>query len=191
MYFKFYLFLFLIVFQCKPADIDFKIRPLQNTKHTGFVSRYFFQVIVPIDIPMLDMTIEEEREYCKKMSITKRDQIVLPLLEKIAIDYKNQNSRLFVAKSKSNLSSTNSTNLPIGSTSISDRSEIIDKSRFLIQSNSNLNRGVFGWFLDDMFLYLEDYSNPYKCTFIYRNITKDLFTKVEKAYLIDTEDKQR
>ncbi|WP_241686749.1 hypothetical protein [Leptospira stimsonii] len=39
-------------------------------------------------------------------------------------------------------------------------------------------RGAFAWFLNSMFLFREDYSDPANCTFIYRNIQKDLYANV-------------
>ncbi|MBM9577687.1 hypothetical protein JWG45_11275 [Leptospira sp. 201903070] len=41
-----------------------------------------------------------------------------------------------------------------------------------------LYRGTFAWFLNSMFLFREDYSDPANCTFIYRNIQKDLYANV-------------
>ncbi|EQA72641.1 hypothetical protein LEP1GSC059_1363 [Leptospira noguchii serovar Panama str. CZ214] len=39
-------------------------------------------------------------------------------------------------------------------------------------------RGAFAWFLNSMFLFREDYTDPTNCTFIYRNIQKDLYANV-------------
>lgn len=39
-------------------------------------------------------------------------------------------------------------------------------------------RGAFAWFLNSMFLFREDYTDPANCTFIYRNIQKDLYANV-------------
>ncbi|EMO29466.1 hypothetical protein LEP1GSC170_2584 [Leptospira interrogans serovar Bataviae str. HAI135] len=39
-------------------------------------------------------------------------------------------------------------------------------------------RGAFAWFLNTMFLFREDYTDSANCTFIYRNIQKDLYANV-------------
>ncbi|KAA1290054.1 hypothetical protein E4413_14590 [Leptospira interrogans] len=39
-------------------------------------------------------------------------------------------------------------------------------------------RGAFAWFLNSMFLFREDYTDATNCTFIYRNIQKDLYANV-------------
>lgn len=39
-------------------------------------------------------------------------------------------------------------------------------------------RGAFAWFLNSMFLFREDYTDSANCTFIYRNIQKDLYANV-------------
>ncbi|ABJ76849.1 hypothetical protein [Leptospira borgpetersenii] len=39
-------------------------------------------------------------------------------------------------------------------------------------------RGAFAWFLNSLFLFREDYTDTSNCTFIYRNIQKDLYSNV-------------
>ncbi len=41
----------------------------------------------------------------------------------------------------------------------------------------------FGWFLQDLVLYKEDYSSKSNCVFLFRNIQKDLYAKVEAIEL--------
>nr|WP_232371754.1 hypothetical protein [Leptospira ainazelensis] len=48
----------------------------------------------------------------------------------------------------------------------------------LLNQDVLLYRGAFAWFLNSMFLFREDYSDPANCTFIYRNIQKDLYANV-------------
>lgn len=45
---------------------------------------------------------------------------------------------------------------------------------------------VFAWFMGEMFLYKEDYTDKSKCTFLFRNIQKDLFAKVENTMIPDS-----
>jgi hypothetical protein len=42
---------------------------------------------------------------------------------------------------------------------------------------------VFSWFLSEMKLYKEDYTDKSKCTFLFRNIQKDLYAKVEETVI--------
>ncbi|TGM52712.1 hypothetical protein [Leptospira adleri] len=48
----------------------------------------------------------------------------------------------------------------------------------LLNQDVLVYRGAFAWFLNSMFLFREDYSDPANCTFIYRNIQKDLYANV-------------
>lgn len=41
----------------------------------------------------------------------------------------------------------------------------------------------FGWFLQDLVIYKEDYSSKSNCVFLFRNIQKDLYAKVEAIEL--------
>lgn len=43
--------------------------------------------------------------------------------------------------------------------------------------------GDYSWFLNGMFLFQEDYSDPKKCKFIYRIIQKNLFSRVQETRL--------
>ncbi|PJZ59226.1 hypothetical protein CH367_04190 [Leptospira barantonii] len=52
-----------------------------------------------------------------------------------------------------------------------------EKAKLLAQ-DVLVYRGAFAWFLNSMFLFREDYTDPANCTFIYRNIQKDLYANV-------------
>ncbi|PJZ28203.1 hypothetical protein CH378_19055 [Leptospira kmetyi] len=52
-----------------------------------------------------------------------------------------------------------------------------EKAKLLAQ-DVLVYRGAFAWFLNSMFLFREDYNDPANCTFIYRNIQKDLYANV-------------
>lgn len=49
--------------------------------------------------------------------------------------------------------------------------------------------GDFSWFLNKLNLFMEDYSDPKKCKFIYRLLEKNLYSKVEKTKLTITRNK--
>ena len=70
-------------------------------------------------------------------------------------------------------------------TSASASASIFDKKINPTSKAKNpiLNRGEFAWFLDTMFIYKEDYSNPEKCSFVFRNIQDKLYERVEKTKL--------
>ena len=62
-----------------------------------------------------------------------------------------------------------------------------NKSELLVSKkteNYEISRGEFSWFLDSMFLYLEDYSSRDRCKFIYRNIQANLYSMVENTKLV-------
>lgn len=70
------------------------------------------------------------------------------------------------------------------STSPDDTSIFDKKIKGTTKSQNPLvNRGEFAWFLDTMFIYKEDYSNPEKCSFVFRNIQDKLYERVEKTKL--------
>ena len=85
-----------------------------------------------------------------------------------------------LAEAKS--TSTDDTNT---SASASASASIFDKKINPTSKAKNpiLNRGEFAWFLDTMFIYKEDYSNPEKCSFVFRNIQDKLYERVEKTKL--------
>ncbi|XDD51205.1 hypothetical protein AB3N59_05380 [Leptospira sp. WS92.C1] len=47
-----------------------------------------------------------------------------------------------------------------------------------LNQDALIYRGAFTWFLNSLFLFREDYTDPSNCTFIYRNIQKDLYANV-------------
>jgi hypothetical protein len=83
---KLVFFLFLLFSFCKPADPNYRSKPLQNTDYTGFISRNFFQAVVEVPLTKEELTILEERKSCQREALKKRDGIVLLLLKKIAME---------------------------------------------------------------------------------------------------------
>lgn len=163
---------------CRPADPDYVGKVMKNQTYSGFISRDFFQVVVEVPYPTDDMTILEEREYCKEQSISYRDDRAVPLLVDVAME-NPKNKKRAVERFQSE---TDSLRYPSLREKISDLSNSSDR-RLLNFKNADLNRGAFSWFLGSMFLHKEDYSVKNKCTFIYRLIEKDLFAKVENTLL--------
>ncbi|HMV46070.1 MAG TPA: hypothetical protein PKD50_26350, partial [Leptospiraceae bacterium] len=176
-------------FNCKPADPNYRTKPLLNTEYTGFISRNFFQAVVEVPITKEELTILEERKSCLKDAIRKRDTIVLPLLKKIAMEDKWNDKERSLEKdrlSDSEKYKEKSEELKRNENAkSSEEASIFDKKKTdPVQSkNPLMNRGEFSWFLDSMFLYKEDYSNPEKCSFVFRNIQDKLYEKVEKTKL--------
>lgn len=199
---KLVFFLFLLFSFCKPADPNYRSKPLQNTDYTGFISRNFFQAVVEVPLTKEELTILEERKSCQREALKKRDGIVLLLLKKIAMEdnwnrkerdlekerasdtekakLKSDEFKKTLAEAKS--TSTDDTNT---SASASASASIFDKKINPTSKAKNpiLNRGEFAWFLDTMFIYKEDYSNPEKCSFVFRNIQDKLYERVEKTKL--------
>lgn len=163
---------------CRPADPDYVGKVMKNQTYSGFISRDFFQVVVEVPYPSDDMTILEEREFCKEQSVAYRDDKAVPLLVDVAME-NPKNKKRAVERFRSD---TDSPRYPSLREKVSDLSNASDR-RLLNFKNADLNRGAFSWFLGSMFLHKEDYSVKNKCTFIYRLIEKDLFAKVENTLL--------
>ncbi|EMY77095.1 hypothetical protein LEP1GSC060_2097 [Leptospira weilii serovar Ranarum str. ICFT] len=53
-----------------------------------------------------------------------------------------------------------------------------EKKEKLLTQDILVYRGAFAWFLNSLFLFREDYTDAANCTFIYRNIQKDLYANV-------------
>ncbi|WP_061249257.1 hypothetical protein [Leptospira alstonii] len=53
-----------------------------------------------------------------------------------------------------------------------------EKKEKLLTQDILVYRGAFAWFLNSLFLFREDYTDTANCTFIYRNIQKDLYANV-------------
>ncbi|TGM77248.1 hypothetical protein EHR04_17490 [Leptospira levettii] len=49
------------------------------------------------------------------------------------------------------------------------------------KKNDRENLHNFAWFFDSLYLYKEDYSDPTKCAFLFRNIQPNLMERVEKT----------
>lgn len=185
------LFLFILLISCKPADPNYREKPLQNTEYTGFISRNFFQVVVEVPLTKEELTILEERKSCLVEAIRKRDTLVIPILKQVAKEGKwnkqeikkekemaNDIEKEKMQKLKSKKNGSNS------KSKTSDEINIYDKKEVTVTSNNTLlNRGEFSWFLDSMFIYKEDYSDPEKCSFVFRNIQEGLYKKVENTKL--------
>lgn len=171
-----YLYLISIIIGCTPVDPDFRVKPLRNSDYTGFISREFFQVVVEVDLQEMDGSIEKLREECQKESLVKRDKLALPILREVA-SANPKNRRLYASDGKNHeadqfLASferkTSTWKKPVSDLGI---------------TAETVYRGDFVWLLDQMFLHKEDYSKPGKCKFVYRNISKNLYEKVENTVL--------
>lgn len=191
MKFCFY-FILLCFYFCKPADPNYRTKPLQNTEYTGFISREFFQAVVEVPLTKEELTILEERKSCLKEAMKKRDLIVVPLLKKVAMEDKfNERERELEKeraddKEKAKLKDEEfRKNLPDAKTVVPGEESIYDKKTVEVKKAKSplVNRGEFAWFLDSMFIYKEDYSDPEKCSFVFRNIQDKLYERVEKTKL--------
>ena len=61
-------FILLCFYFCKPADPNYRTKPLQNTEYTGFISREFFQAVVEVPLTKEELTILEERKSLSQRS---------------------------------------------------------------------------------------------------------------------------
>ena len=162
--------LFTLLHQCQISDPEHKLKTYEIENYTGFIARDFFQVIVEIPIEPSDKTILQIREICKEQSIYKRNRIALPILREIASSNSINQKRY-----KKNNTEKHQEELP------SFEAKSVSKTKF-IDSKTHLQE--FDWFFEKLFLYKEDYSQKDKCKFIYRNISPNLYEKVENTKLI-------
>lgn len=174
-------FLLILILFCKPADPNFRLKPLQNLEYTGFIARNFFQVVVEVPITKEELSILEEREVCKKEAIFKRDKIVIPILKKIAIESDKNEPLLEREKDwKENKKEINSDSYKI----ISFEKETNKTKPAILNAKGKtfFNKGEFTWFLDTMKIHKEIYDDK-KCILVFRKIEKNLFAKVENTKL--------
>nr|WP_246057598.1 hypothetical protein [Leptospira gomenensis] len=74
--------------------------------------------------------------------------------------------------------STGSVGTPNVQTDVQANAKSKEKAAKQLSQDALVYRGAFSWFLNSLFLFREDYSDPVNCTFIYRNIQKDLYANV-------------
>ncbi|MEM7183098.1 MAG: hypothetical protein AAF518_19465 [Spirochaetota bacterium] len=162
---------------CYPADPNYKLKPLQNTEYTGFISRNFFQVIVIGTPEPGEKTLLQERASCHKNALKERDKLTLIHLKKIVQSQKK-------ASLNPNNPSEKKSKVPDSTKESKDNSkkEIATKSLSHFP-NILLNRGDFDWFLGKLQLHMEDYSKLPKCRFIFRAFGKNLYKQVLQSHI--------
>ena len=192
----------------RPADPLLVEHALQNETDEGFISREFFQVKVEVPLTYIEMSGRAKRDECKRVAYLKREDKIVPFLLEVhrdkyrfgdSIETYNK-SKLGKARLKRNTTTTSTTGIP-GTTSATTTSSIpgstpVTGQTTLPTQTTPLETGppkedpdrkvfsqVFSWFLNEMVLYKEDYSDKSKCTFLFRNIQKDLFAKVENTVI--------
>lgn len=117
----------------------------------------------------------ERRRLCRENALKKRDIKTLLML-KSAIEQEKLQEIQKIATVPSRLSSLDVTYSPKVSLLESD-SEFSPEMEKKFKSEIALLLGPFHWFLEGMFLYKEDYSEKEKCSFVYRNISKNLYQR--------------
>ncbi len=184
-----------------PADRTFREKALMNETDTGFISQEFFQI--KVDVPLLEEEKpgKERREACKRRAFVKRDQEAMTILIKTAREKHRplMGIESFLSSPKGGIRSSQNpseSSRPLG---VNPNAPNSTSSTFSIfGNNNNLNQNPneepktnvskiyiqsFGWFLQDLVLYKEDYSSKSNCVFLFRNIQKDLYAKVEAIEL--------
>ncbi len=196
----------------RPADPLLVEHALQNESDEGFLSREFFQVKVEVPLTYIEMSGRAKRDECRRVAFLKREEKVVPFLLEVhrdkyrfgdSIDTYNK-SKLGKARLKRNASTTTIAGLPGATTTSATTSAIpgstpVTGQTLPLAQTTPLNSGppkedpdrkvysqVFSWFMNEMILYKEDYSDKSKCTFLFRNIQKDLFAKVENTVIPDS-----
>ncbi len=198
----------------RPADPLLVEHALQNETDEGFISREFFQVKVEVPYSFKEMSGRAKREECRQAAFLKREEQTIKYLIEVhrdkprfadTIDDYNA-SRLGQARLAKNSSSSSPTGLPSAVTTPTNQTSQPGTQTGQTQTqtpgpNSGLNPAavkskekldqktysqVFSWFLSDLTLYKEDYTDKLKCTFLFRNIQKDLFAKVENTIIPDS-----
>jgi hypothetical protein len=85
-----------LLIQCywiRPADPNFRVKPLANEEFTGFISRDFFQLVVKVDASAKEAPMIDKRQDCKRRSISLRNKATIPLLVKEVKDAENDRFR--------------------------------------------------------------------------------------------------
>ncbi|MCW7462268.1 hypothetical protein [Leptospira limi] len=84
--------------------------------------------------------------------------------------------------------STQNPNTTSNTNTSSNPNQNLDGVRGIPQNqkqNDRENLHNFAWFFDSLHLYKEDYSDPTKCAFLFRNIQPKLMERVEKTPISD------
>ncbi|EKO33831.1 hypothetical protein LEP1GSC163_2924 [Leptospira santarosai str. CBC379] len=192
---------------CVPADPEYREKVLENVRDTGFISREFFQILVKVPLPVKDAGVRELRNQCRKIAETKRDEIAVSiLLTEIRANEQITKGTLLPDLTSSlppplpgQITNTTSVSTAPGSIAVSGGTnqqtntnqgstpptpsdpkemEKNKEKEQLLNQDVLVYRGAFAWFLNSLFLFREDYTDPSNCTFIYRNIQKDLYSNV-------------
>ncbi|ONF94346.1 hypothetical protein [Leptospira santarosai] len=192
---------------CVPADPEYREKVLENVRDTGFISREFFQILVKVPLPVKDAGVRELRNQCRKIAETKRDEIAVSiLLTEIRANEQITKGALLPDLTSSlplplpgQITNTTSVSTAPGSIAVSGGTnqqtntnqgsttptpsdpkemEKNKEKEQLLNQDVLVYRGAFAWFLNSLFLFREDYTDPSNCTFIYRNIQKDLYSNV-------------
>ena len=133
-----------------------------NTDFTGFVSRDFFQVVVTVP-PSPALSETEKRKQCKKKSVRERDRIAAIALEEA------------ISGNKKEQAQTPALSDEINNNSQQNDSQDSEKK----QSETEILVSKYRWFLNGLYLHLEEYQNG-ECKFIYRRVEKGLYSKLSE-----------
>ena len=154
---------------CIPASLDYKKITLENTSHTGFISREFFQAVIAVNLTAKELPLKDLRKECKIMAIRDKDYTVLPILIQTYQDIHKPLPGFFTK------SDDEETKLATQTPKISANDVLIFRKQF-------------AWFLDSMVLYMEDYTDPKKCVFVFRKIERKLYEKVIRKHPQQSEE---
>lgn len=164
------IFFVLLLFHCYPADPDYQVKPLQNVKHSGFITRDLFQVVVRASADPGVKTIPVSRQECKKNAHRKKDEQTIKILKALIREERNRfrpTRRVAVSKKTPKDPSK-------------QKKQQALKAEF---PNIMLNRGEFDWFLLKMKPFLEDYSEKNSCRFVFRVFENGLYRRVLRTHL--------
>lgn len=205
------LLIFIFCFSCssfRPADPLLVEHAIQNETDEGFISRDFFQVRVEVPLTFKEISGRQKRDECKKIAYIKREEKSLPYLlevhrnkyrfgEGINSFERSQIGRARIAKSlQATQTNTLQPTANLGTaTQTTAQTNVTPQVQQPQGTQSGLGKNAssatndpsynqtFAWFYEKMEIYKEDYTDKSKCTFLFRNIQKDLYAKVEETVI--------
>ncbi|TGK07937.1 hypothetical protein EHO59_07540 [Leptospira semungkisensis] len=192
------LFLLILFAQCEQADPEFRRKAWENVSESGFISHDYFQVVVTVPIPDQERPLLELREECKARAVRKRDEVSVTLiLAQLTEERKNligiartssvpkyetpilPNTVLAAQASRgSGASIATQTLIPTEKPSEEQEEKKEKKKTEIVSADYLAYRASLAWFIDKLFLFKEDYSDPKTCTMVFRVVDADLMKRI-------------
>lgn len=137
-----------------------------------------------ITIPVIVTQLREERKYLRGTAEQTRVPAYIPPAQhpQVGVTGGGVSPGMATASITPNQTQTPTTASQPGASTTPDRidtqKEIEKKKKENVNADFLAYRAAFSWFLDKFFLYREDYTDPKRCTLVYRIVEADLLERI-------------